>query len=167
VPGRKDIAATLRSRITGGEYPVGSKLPSTREITAELGGSRTTTSAALHLLADEGLLTLKDKSTAVVRPPAGTGAAAPEARGAATEESWHEAALEAWHTWDRFSNARTPVEAADAIVAMNNAMSMVATFLPGYDYRTGTIVHPDDEPDDQVAVLERRRDRHEGSGRCC
>lgn len=69
MPGRKDIAATLRDRIRAGEYPVGSRMPSTREITAELGGSRATTSAALHLLADEGFLTLKDKSTAVVRSP--------------------------------------------------------------------------------------------------
>ncbi|TDV45527.1 GntR family transcriptional regulator [Actinophytocola oryzae] len=79
MPGRKDIADVLRDRIRAGDYPVGSKMPSTREITGELGGSRATTSAALHLLADEGFLTLKDKSTAVVRSPEATGET-PEAR---------------------------------------------------------------------------------------
>jgi DNA-binding GntR family transcriptional regulator len=79
MPGRKEIAATLRDRIRAGGYSVGSKMPSTREITGELGGSRATASAALHLLADEGFLTLKDKSTAVVRSPEPTGET-PEAR---------------------------------------------------------------------------------------
>jgi DNA-binding GntR family transcriptional regulator len=79
MPGRKDIAATLRDRIRTGDYPVGSKMPSTREINSELGGSRATASAALHLLADEGFLTLKDKSTAVVASPEATGNT-PEAR---------------------------------------------------------------------------------------
>jgi DNA-binding GntR family transcriptional regulator len=79
MPGRKDIAATLRDRIRAGDYPIGAKMPSTREITSELGGSRATASAALHLLADEGFLTLKDKSTAVVRSPEATGET-PEAR---------------------------------------------------------------------------------------
>lgn len=67
MPGRADIAATLRERIKSGVYPVGSRMPSTREIIAELGGSRATTSAALHLLEDEGFLTTKAKSAAVVR----------------------------------------------------------------------------------------------------
>jgi DNA-binding GntR family transcriptional regulator len=69
MPGRMDIAATLRDRITTGEYLIGSRMPSTREITDEFGGSRATASAALHVLADEGLLTLKNKSVAVVRSP--------------------------------------------------------------------------------------------------
>jgi DNA-binding GntR family transcriptional regulator len=79
MPGRQDIAATLRDRIRTGDYPIGSKMPSTREITGELGGSRATASAALHLLADEGYLSLKDKSTAVVVSPEAIGST-PEAR---------------------------------------------------------------------------------------
>lgn len=73
MPGRKEIAGTLRDRIRAGAYPVGSKMPSTREIAGEFGGSRATASAALHLLADEGFLTLKGKSTAVVHSPDATG----------------------------------------------------------------------------------------------
>lgn len=43
-------------------------MPSTREIAAEFDTSRTTASAALRRLADEGLLAIRDKSTAVVLP---------------------------------------------------------------------------------------------------
>ena len=69
MPSREEIAAQLRDRIVSGDYKVGAKMPSSREIVADLGGSRTTASAALHLLADEGLVTIKDKSGAVVREP--------------------------------------------------------------------------------------------------
>lgn len=74
-----------------------------------------------------------------------------ETKSVTTDDSWHDAGLEVWHAWDRFSSARTPIETADAIVALSNAMSMLATFLPGYDYGTGTVVDPDDEPDAPVA----------------
>ncbi|MFL6127237.1 winged helix-turn-helix domain-containing protein [Actinophytocola sp.] len=67
MPSREEIAAQLRERIVSGEYEVGAKMPSSREIVADLGGSRMTASAALHLLAEEGLVTIKDKSGAVVR----------------------------------------------------------------------------------------------------
>lgn len=67
MPSREEIAAQLRGRIMSGDYKVGTKMPSSREIVADLGGSRTTASAALHLLADEGLVTIKDKSVAIVR----------------------------------------------------------------------------------------------------
>lgn len=67
MPSREEIAAQLRDRIVSGDYEVGTKMPSSREIVADFGGSRTTASAALHLLADEGLVTIKDKSVAVVR----------------------------------------------------------------------------------------------------
>jgi DNA-binding FadR family transcriptional regulator len=69
MPDRNDIATVLRDRIRAGGYPTGTKMPSTREIAGEFGGSRATASAALHLLADEGFVTLKDKSTAVVGSP--------------------------------------------------------------------------------------------------
>lgn len=67
MPSREEIAAQLRDRIVSGDYKVGAKMPSSREIVADFGGSRTTASAALHLLADEGLVTIRDKSGAVVR----------------------------------------------------------------------------------------------------
>ena len=67
MPSREEIAAQLRGRIVSGDYKVGAKMPSSREIVADLGGSRTTASAALHLLADEGFVTIKDKSVALVR----------------------------------------------------------------------------------------------------
>lgn len=58
---------------------------------------------------------------------------------------WHDAALSAWHAWDRFSTARTPIEQADAIGDLADAMSNLATWLPGYDDRTGRISDPDEE----------------------
>lgn len=61
--------------------------------------------------------------------------------------AWHEAALSAWHAWERLSFASTPLDYADAVVAMSNAMSDLGTFLPGYDYRTGTIPRSDEEAD--------------------
>ena len=67
MPSREEIAAQLRDRIAAGVYAVGAKMPSSREIVADFGGSRTTASAALHLLADEGLVTIKDKTVAIVR----------------------------------------------------------------------------------------------------
>jgi DNA-binding GntR family transcriptional regulator len=67
MPSREEIAAQLRDRIVSGDYTVGTKMPSSREIVADFGGSRTTASAALHLLAEEGFVTIKDKSVAVVR----------------------------------------------------------------------------------------------------
>ena len=70
---REEIAATLRGRIEAGDYAVGAKMPSSREIVAEFGGSRTTATAALHLLADAGLVTIKDKSVAVVRASTSAG----------------------------------------------------------------------------------------------
>lgn len=67
MPSREEIAAQLRDRIVSGDYKVGAKMPSSREIVTDFGGSRTTASAALHLLAEDGLVTIKDKSAAVVR----------------------------------------------------------------------------------------------------
>lgn len=88
-----------------------------------------------------------DRLVACVRQWA-TGSA--ETTGVTAENSWHDAGLEVWHAWDKFSSARTPIETADSIVALSNAMSMLATFLPGYDYGAGTIVDTDDESDAQA-----------------
>ncbi len=44
---------------------------------------------------------------------------------------------------NRFAKATTTLEQADALVAMNNAMTDLATYLPGYDDGRGEI--PADE----------------------
>lgn len=63
---------------------------------------------------------------------------------AALADDWHEAGLSAYRAWDRFSSASTPVEQADAITEMSNAMVDLATFLPGYDAETGTVIDPNE-----------------------
>lgn len=59
--------------------------------------------------------------------------------------SWHDAGLDVYWTWDRFKVASTPLDQAEALTAMSNAMSDLATYLPGYDYERGEIVD-EDEP---------------------
>lgn len=75
------------------------------------------------------------------------------ANSAAVDVAWHDAGLELWRAWTRFAEARTPVEAAEAITGMSNAVTDLATFLPGYDYNSGTIVDEDEkeESGDRVA----------------
>lgn len=63
---REYVADQLRDRIIAGEYGPGDKAPSTRELVAMYGGSRTTANAALQLLAREGMLALRGKAAAVV-----------------------------------------------------------------------------------------------------
>lgn len=69
------------------------------------------------------------------------------ARGAGGGTAWHDAGLETRHAWDRFAQARTPVETADTITALGNAVAQLSTWLPGYDHDTGTIVAPGEEPE--------------------
>lgn len=66
VVSREEIAEPLRERINSGQYSEGAKLPSARELANRYGASRTTTNEALHQLAREGLIALRDKSRAVV-----------------------------------------------------------------------------------------------------
>lgn len=49
------IAAILRARITSGELPPGTRLPSVAGLIAEYGVARTTARKALRVLAGEGL----------------------------------------------------------------------------------------------------------------
>lgn len=53
----QDIAAVLRSAITGGQYKPGDTLPSEAELATEFGVSRDTVRRALGRLTQEGLLT--------------------------------------------------------------------------------------------------------------
>src|ERR1700756_126770 len=50
------IRSNLRDRITSGQWPPGSPLPSQRELADEFGVSVMTLRQALQLLADEGLI---------------------------------------------------------------------------------------------------------------
>lgn len=54
--GVEAVAAGLRDRMLGGDLPVGSPLPSERELASELEVSRTTVRGALTLLESEGLV---------------------------------------------------------------------------------------------------------------
>ncbi|GHF10465.1 hypothetical protein GCM10017786_50170 [Amycolatopsis deserti] len=76
---REDIAGQLRERILAGDLKPGERLPSTRELVAQHGGSRTTANQALRLLAAEGLVALREKSAAVVLAPEDAGKT-PESR---------------------------------------------------------------------------------------
>lgn len=49
------IAAILRARITSGELPPGTRLPSVQDLIGEYGVARTTARKALRVLAGEGL----------------------------------------------------------------------------------------------------------------
>ena len=49
-------AHVLRTRILGGNYPVGSRLPAERRLSEELGVSRLTLRCALSALSSEGLV---------------------------------------------------------------------------------------------------------------
>lgn len=66
---REAVADELRERIVSGTYKPGDKLPSTRELASMFGVARNTANDALHLLAREGLVDIKDKSGAVVLSP--------------------------------------------------------------------------------------------------
>jgi hypothetical protein len=49
---------------------------------------------------------------------------------------WHDAGLAADAAWDRFTNAKDPISAAQAATAMNDAMSDLASWLPRRHRRT-------------------------------
>lgn len=52
---------------------------------------------------------------------------------------FQEACEEADYRWHLFSNAKTTLDQADALVALRDAMFAVRTYLPGYDYETSTL----------------------------
>jgi DNA-binding GntR family transcriptional regulator len=60
------IAAELRQAISGGTYPVGSRLPTEHELCAQFGISRFTARAAIRLLSTAGLVTRKQRIGTVV-----------------------------------------------------------------------------------------------------
>lgn len=74
------------------------------------------------------------------------------ASSAVADAAWHDAGLEVWRAWTRFAQARTPVATAEAITSMSNAVTDLATFLPGYDYNRGTVVEADEDEEAGDAV---------------
>jgi DNA-binding GntR family transcriptional regulator len=56
VPPSRQIASDLRRRITAGEYPAGTRLPSITTLMQEHGVARNTARRALAILEDEGLI---------------------------------------------------------------------------------------------------------------
>lgn len=59
-------------------------------------------------------------------------------------DGWQDAGIHADAAWDAFCRARTPIEQASAIVDMNNAMSDLASWLPGYNAKLGRVPYADE-----------------------
>lgn len=54
-------------------------------------------------------------------------------------EPWNDAGDEVAYRWYVFTHARDPLGQAMALADLSNAMHDLRTFLPGYDYETGTL----------------------------
>lgn len=66
-PASRRVADELRSQIASGRYPVGSALPSYRQLASEYHVAVNTAMAAVHTLRDEGLVVGKSNAAAYVR----------------------------------------------------------------------------------------------------
>lgn len=69
---------------------------------------------------------------------------------------WPEAVFEVDYEWYRFCHATTPLDQAQALVRLQDAMSDLRTFLPGYDYGTGML--PWERDDEEVAHIDGSRE---------
>jgi DNA-binding transcriptional MocR family regulator len=67
------IAGVIGRMITSGELPVGTRLPTVRELATRLGVSPTTVSEAWHSLAAVGAIEARGRNGTYVRPPTGPG----------------------------------------------------------------------------------------------
>ena len=63
------VIAQLRTQITSGEWPVGSRIPTEVELVEQLGVARNTVREAVRALAHNGLLDIRQGSGTYVRPP--------------------------------------------------------------------------------------------------
>lgn len=63
------VIESLRERITAGVYPLGSRLPSERDLAQEFGVSRATVRQGILALEARGLLAVRDRSGAYVQAP--------------------------------------------------------------------------------------------------
>jgi GntR family transcriptional regulator len=66
-PASRQVADALRQQIEAGEYPVGSPLPPYRQLATEYDVAVNTAIAAVRLLRDQGLVTIKRNAGARVR----------------------------------------------------------------------------------------------------
>lgn len=66
---RQELADLLRQEIDSGKYPVGSKLPSYRQLAVMLDAAPNTVGEAVRLLANEGRVTIRPNAGAVVADP--------------------------------------------------------------------------------------------------
>lgn len=48
-------------------------------------------------------------------------------------QEWHAAGAEVVFRWREFRRASTPLEQANALVSLSNAMSDLGSWIPGYD----------------------------------
>ncbi len=71
--GSVDLAAALKLLVADGRLPVGTRLPSERELTDALPVSRTTITAALDQLRDEGVVESRRGSGSWINGPVGAG----------------------------------------------------------------------------------------------
>jgi DNA-binding transcriptional MocR family regulator len=67
------IASSIGRMITAGSLPVGTRLPTVRELARRLGVSPTTVSEAWRSLADVGAIEARGRNGTYVRPPTGPG----------------------------------------------------------------------------------------------
>ncbi len=67
------IASVIGRMITAGSLPVGTRLPTVRELSRRLGVSPTTVSEAWRSLADVGAIEARGRNGTYVRPPTGPG----------------------------------------------------------------------------------------------
>ncbi len=65
------VASDLRTKITGGEFPVGKFMPPVRELAGEFGAATVTVNRALKMLAGEGLVVAQPRHGYRVCPGAG------------------------------------------------------------------------------------------------
>ncbi|MFI6098727.1 PLP-dependent aminotransferase family protein [Lentzea sp. NPDC051213] len=71
--GSADLAAALKLLVADGRLPVGTRLPSERELTEALPVSRTTITAALDQLRDEGVVASRRGAGSWINGPVGAG----------------------------------------------------------------------------------------------
>lgn len=55
------------------------------------------------------------------------------------KDDWHDAAIEVDYLWTMFMDTPTPLGQAKMLVQLQDAMSDLRTFLPGFDYESGTL----------------------------
>lgn len=54
-------------------------------------------------------------------------------------DDWQDAAIEVDYLWHMFMDTITPLSQAKILMQLQDAMSDLRTFLPGWDYETGTL----------------------------